>query len=224
MTRFIPQQSGTVRSWGAGIMRPPLELLPGGAAGELAKLLLQHDRVAAQVSDAETEYQRVSDPAREVEAKAIDESVAVEAAKAGKPTLPKPVAVPQLEIDRQAAERAFGVQQAALVSCRAGLEDWTNNYLTEHEAEIDRRDTENRERVEALADELADAIEAAVAGRAITDWLRGERFYSAADVFLHDVEPRLGTHWGLRRADTQPIAVRQIAHGVVSAVFDEESA
>lgn len=214
--RFIPpMQSNQSRSWGAGVNRPAFDLLPP----DLVELLIEFDRVGNQAQEERVRLQHMADPARDAEAKAVDDEKSVTAARAGK-ALPEAKAVPALEKARQVAKRNVEIQEAAHIACSQGLDGWlSDNYDTIAEA-VAGDLKERRVTVEALADELSTAVEDAVRAGAVRDWMSGGVYFAQATTWPADAIPSLG-NCGIDRTDAPPVPVRSIIVTAATTVLED---
>ncbi|RYV50637.1 hypothetical protein EUA98_12325 [Pengzhenrongella frigida] len=195
--------------------RPPLDLLPKA----LADLLTERDRLARQTSAALAAMRDLEGEAHDIAARQADADTAATAARAGK-AIPKATATPKLEADRTEAARNLAAQQTAFTdstnecSALAGDIRWPLQQPAADARAKARTD------VAALVDQLATAIETAVAAGAVTDWFNGPGYYAPAQTWLTDAVPD-SARYGLGHHNTTPYSVRSIIAGAALTVLED---
>jgi hypothetical protein len=184
--RFIPNQGqsqdGTVR-FNAG-SRPPDNQLPAS----MLKLVLERDRLAGASAAAVKTARDLEPEALDLAAKTEDDTTAAAAARAGKP-IPKPVAAAKLTEDRAEAARNVTAQAAAFQATTLDCAAHGSDLKDQLDNDAGKAKVKARAQIEALADKLASAIEAAVSAGAAHDWLAGRQYEPRAQVQIREVLP-----------------------------------
>ena len=184
--RFIPSppqnQDGAMR-FNIG-MRPADELLPPS----MLALVNERDKLTTALYAARQTLSDITHTDRDTAATVEDDAAAADAARAGRP-IPEPKAVPKLTADRAAAARAVKAQEAAHAAVSA---DCASHASLLHEQRADdavKAKVKHRAQVGKLADQLAAAVESAVAAGATEDWLAGQQYEPRAQVRIINVIP-----------------------------------
>ena len=190
MARFIPtqgqSQDGTVR-FNPG-SRPPDDQLPAS----MVKLVLERDRLGGASAAAVKAARDLEPEALDLAAKTEDDAAAAVAARAGKP-IPKPVAAPKLLEDRAEAARNVTAQAAAFASCTLDCAALGHDLKGQLDNDVAQAKVKAHAQIEALADKLASAIEAAVSAGAAHAWLSGGQYEPRALVQIREVLPTTRT-------------------------------
>ena len=184
--RFIPNppsnRDGAMRfNIGA---RPADELLPAS----MLALVNERDKLTTALYAARQTLSDITLTDRDTAATVEDDASAADAARAGRP-IPEAVAVLKLTADRATAARAVKAQEAAHAAVSA---DCASHASLLHEQRADdavKAKVKHRAQVGKLADQLAAAVESAVAAGATEDWLAGQQYEPRAQVRIINVIP-----------------------------------
>lgn len=183
--RFIPNQgqSQGYARFNAG-SRPPDDQLPA----TMLALVLERDKLAGS-SAAAVKTARDLEPATlDLAAKEEDDATAAVAARAGKP-IPKPVAAAKLIEDRAEAARNVTAQAAAFQATTLDCAALGNDLKDQLDNDAGKAKVKAHAQIEALADKLASAIEAAISAGAAHAWLAGGSFEPRALVQIRSILP-----------------------------------
>lgn len=199
--------------------RPPAELIPD----DLAKLLAERDRLAAQAADAERHAHDLEGDHHDHRARQADDDAAAAAARAGK-ALPAPKAVPALADEREAAARQAAALWAALGAVTAEVDTLAGkHYWNGQDVETKRR-ADAADRIRRQAEKLADALEAEHAHRAAREWLRtGHLARTAPRVDAFAVLPSLRSCAGMLSGRAFADPARTVITLATAAALTEET-
>jgi hypothetical protein len=214
--RFTPNMTnwdGSAR-FTAGA-RPPLDMLPP----KLATLLSERDTLAGKVSEADKLVRDLQDETLDLTAKQTDDQDAALAARSRKP-IPAPVAADKLKADRLTAERDATAQKSAFEACTQEANAMVDVVRDETTAAAEAQRTKARTEIEAIADKLADKVEAAVLAGAIQDWLTKGSYYRDARTWITDVCPD-SARYGIGRSNTTHYAIRDLIRGCATTTLED---
>ena len=214
--RYMPNQytQNTSRRFDRGA-RPADNLISEG----LLDLIVERDRIGEALSLAQTHANELAAESNDAAAKLADDTAATTAARAGKP-VPPAVATRKLAEDREVAAREFDAQRAAYAAVTDEAETLAGELHAKGEPAAIAARTKARTRIEALANKLADEVEAVVKEGAAHDWLR-TMHHATAETWAVDVAPDLSRE-GLHRGNTKPVPVRSLITRAALAVLEEE--
>lgn len=187
--RYLPNPNnydGSAR-FNAG-ERPPADLLPKS----MVDLLLERDRLAGASARAVVAARDLEPATLDLAAKQADDATAAIAARAGKP-IPKPVAAAKLIEDRAEAARNVTAQDAAFQATTLDCAAHGNDLKDQLDNDAGKAKVKAHAQIEALADKLASAIEAAISAGAAHAWLAGGQYEPRALVQIREVLPTTRT-------------------------------
>jgi len=188
--RYLPNQGQSQDGYArfnAG-SRPPDDQLPKS----MVDLLLERDRLAGASSAAVVVARDLEAAALDLAAKTEDDATAAVAARAGKP-IPKPVAAAKLTEDRAEAARNVTAQAAAFQATTLDCAALGNDLKDQLDNNVAQAKVKAHAQIEALADKLASAIEAAISAGAAHAWLSGGLYEPRALVQIREVLPATRT-------------------------------
>jgi hypothetical protein len=218
--RYMPPQIGGSYGYGDGTARftcrPPLDRLPK----ELANLLLERDHVTGTHRDALTHSHDLEGNGLDLAAHRADAEAAAVAARAGKP-IPGATAVTKLADDRAEATRAVAAHAAALELVTQACAEQVDVVRDQRAETAPAERAKARAEIEALADKLSTAVEAAVQADAVRSWLSEGRHYSPdVRTWIVDAVPDMARH-GLNHQNSALYSAREIITGTALTVLEE---
>jgi hypothetical protein len=165
-------------------------------------LVNERDKLTTALYAARQALDAAGENGRDTAATVADDASAADAARAGKP-IPDAVAVPRLAHDRAAAARAVKAQQAAFEAVSADCASHATQLHDQRADDAAKDRAKHRAQVGKLADQLAAAVESAVAAGAVEDWLSGQQYEPRAQVQILHVLPEAA-----RTQDIGPYLIR----------------
>jgi chromosome segregation ATPase len=209
--RYIPNVMAAA-TFDAGPYRPKLSELPK----PLAKILTERDELGVRLNAAQARVNELASEGLDAAAQRQDDEEAAAAARAGKP-IPRAARAERLAQDRHDAARAL----EAHVTAHTALTGEANE-VRDQVRDYDGRDAlrkEARERIAALAEKLADEVEAAVRSLAVQDYLCDGSYNTEARTWPTEVCPSLGNR--IQRHDTTHEPVRGIITRAALTVLED---
>lgn len=213
MTRYVPNITGQGR-FGPS-MRPPLDLLPK----PIATLLTEHDRAFTRLAKAREDAAAVTGEDCDLAARSADDAAAATAARAGLP-IPAAVNAEKLTADRATTARAVIGHEAAYAAIISDL----NNVVSDEFYSTTEKATAARAKalagLDGLIDQLATAVEVAVAAGAVRAWMSTGGYYPDTRTWAVDVIPDLARH-GLHHNNSTHYRVRDILRAAATTVLED---
>jgi hypothetical protein len=200
--------------------RPPLSLLPKAVVTKLN----ERDKLLVALAASQGKVAELAPDSLDHAAKAADDKAAADAARAGK-SIPDASATARLEADRAKAQRELEATGAALAEVTSECEVVTSDAYWSTENEREELRLKSREKVQKLAESLADAVEAALGDiDSVAEWLRGMPYATDVSTYAVDVIPQLRSR-GFARGGSQdigPVRIRDLIINAATTVFDKE--
>jgi ElaB/YqjD/DUF883 family membrane-anchored ribosome-binding protein len=213
MTRYVPNNTGQGR-FGPG-NRPPLDLLPK----PIAALLTEHDRAFTCLAKAREDAAAVTGEDCDLAARVADEAAAATAARVGKP-IPAAVNAEKLLVDRATTARAVTAHTAALAAIVNDLNAVVSDEFFSTQEKATAARAKARAGLDNLIDQLATAVETAVAAGAARAWMGTGSYYADCRTWAVDVIPDLARH-GLHHDNSTHYPVRAILRAAATTVLED---
>jgi len=172
----------------------------------------------AQRAAAQDRVNKLSSDELTTAAIKADSEAATAAAKAGK-AIPTPSALPKLEQDRATAAHALAAQQAAFAIIEGECDEVASTaYWAGLEKTTAAREA-MRTQLAAKAQQLGDAVEAAVDDFTVFDWLSGGVYDRTVKTWPCDVVDL--ERFNLTRKTTTPVDVRTILVAAATTALED---
>jgi hypothetical protein len=213
MTRYVPNINSQVR-FGPG-MRPPLDLLPKS----IAALLTEHDRAFTRLAKAREDAAAVTGEDCDLAARGADDASAATAARAGLP-IPAAVNAEKLLADRATTARAVTAHAAALTAVVNDLNGAVSDGFHSTQEKATAARAKALADLDNLIDQLATAVETAVAAGAVRAWMSTGAYYPDTRTWIVDAVPDMARH-GLHHNNSSHYPVRDILRGTCHTVLED---
>ena len=196
--------------------RPPLDKLPADVADRCREI----DQLSSELNAARKLESDMKDPSLDEAARVADQHAQLTAARSGD-DMPGDVHKEQLAARRVDAKRRVAALAGALEAATndAHTARWAHDN-NEGRLAVAAAHAKARDRILVAAAKLADAVDAAIAERAVADWYASGSYQAKAMTWPSDAIPSLANS-GVSRVTAGPVAVRDILVGAITAVMEE---